>query len=235
MNIFLTLVTAITTCTGMSGTLVAAHRGGLEGVYPENTLPAFRHALEGGADLIELDLRATADGAIVVHHDRGTARTTGRPGLVHRMTLPDIRALNPGGSATVPTLQEVIDWALPHPIDLLLDVKPAPGLRHGTIVEQIVQAGLSPRVLLGVRSLEDVVEFRRHAERLRFLGFVPNVGAIDAFLSVGVEAIRLWPGWLESNPDLVEAVRRGGASVWVTAGAADARALMCAQDGRTYR
>ena len=48
--------------------LVLAHRGA-SAARPENTLDAFRHARELGADGVELDVRATRDGAFVVHHD----------------------------------------------------------------------------------------------------------------------------------------------------------------------
>ena len=48
--------------------LVLAHRGG-EGPWRENTLAAFAGALAGGADGVELDVRRTADGRLVIHHD----------------------------------------------------------------------------------------------------------------------------------------------------------------------
>ena len=143
MNAFLTLMVAITACSEMSGTLVAAHRGGLEGPYPENTLPAFRQAVDLGAQLIEMDLRATADGSVVIHHDRSLARTTGNPALLHRLTLADLRAINSGSSAAIPTLQEVLAWARPQPVNLLLDLKRAPGLHAEAVLKPVLAAGLS--------------------------------------------------------------------------------------------
>ncbi|TMB12920.1 MAG: glycerophosphodiester phosphodiesterase, partial [Deltaproteobacteria bacterium] len=55
--------------------LVIAHRGA-SGTSPENTLAAFRRAAELGADMIELDVQVTRDGAVVVIHDYTLERTT---------------------------------------------------------------------------------------------------------------------------------------------------------------
>jgi glycerophosphoryl diester phosphodiesterase len=53
---------------GSRSTLVIGHRGA-SAARPENTIEAFRHAAELGADWVELDVRRTADGALVIHHD----------------------------------------------------------------------------------------------------------------------------------------------------------------------
>lgn len=82
------------------GAQVIAHRGGA-GLRPENTLAAFEHAARLGADILEMDLRASADGAVVVLHDATVERTTGGRGRVDQLTLEQLRALN------VPALEEV--------------------------------------------------------------------------------------------------------------------------------
>ena len=75
--------------------LVVAHRGGA-GLAPENTLAAFRMALEVGADAIELDVRLTRDGRVAVIHDRTVDRTTGGRGPVGSYTLAELKALDAG-------------------------------------------------------------------------------------------------------------------------------------------
>jgi glycerophosphoryl diester phosphodiesterase len=228
MSTWLTLIAAVVGCPSLSATLVAAHRGGLDAPFPENTLPAFRHARHNGAQLVELDLRTTADGRVVILHDRSVNRTTSGRGLVHEMTLADVQALDAGDSNRVPTLQEVLAWAMPLNVGLLLDVKRAPNLPHDRIVNAVVEAGLARRVLFGVRSLTDLEQFSRHAVGLRFLGLVPNLEDVDAFVAAGVEGIRLWPKWLRSAPELVTMLQAEGVSVWLTAGDANADAV------RTY-
>jgi glycerophosphoryl diester phosphodiesterase len=65
--------------------LVLAHRGG-RGPWKENSLEAFTGALNAGADGVELDVRRSADGAVVVHHD---AQIPGA-GLVHELRRPQV-------------------------------------------------------------------------------------------------------------------------------------------------
>ncbi len=74
-------------------TLNIAHRGGgLEA--PENTLHAFKHAVQAGADAIEMDVWLTSDGHLVVIHDPTVDRTTDGRGSVDMMTLEQIQKLN---------------------------------------------------------------------------------------------------------------------------------------------
>ncbi|WP_421875558.1 glycerophosphodiester phosphodiesterase [Marinoscillum sp.] len=95
---------------------IIAHKGA-SGVAPENTMAAFKLALDMGVDMIELDVRNTHDEEIVVIHDATLDRTTDGTGLVHDYTLEEIRELDAGswfGNAKyagekVPTLKEVLD------------------------------------------------------------------------------------------------------------------------------
>ena len=68
--------------------LVVAHRGA-SAAYPENTLRAFQGAVEAGADVIETDVRLTADGVAVVLHDADVSRCTDGSGLVRLTTGND--------------------------------------------------------------------------------------------------------------------------------------------------
>jgi glycerophosphoryl diester phosphodiesterase len=86
---------------------VIAHRGA-SGRLPENTLPAYELAVELGADMIEVDLHRTRDGAIVVTHDEDL-RGLGGGGEIADATLAEVRTLDAGGGARVPTLDELLD------------------------------------------------------------------------------------------------------------------------------
>lgn len=70
-----------------------AHQGG-ENEAPSDTLYAFKTALAKGADMLELDVHATADGEIVVLHDATVDRTTNGTGSVDELTLAQIKALD---------------------------------------------------------------------------------------------------------------------------------------------
>src|SRR5687767_7161049 len=86
--------------------LVVGHRGS-SADHPENTLVAFEAALAAGADAVELDVRLTADGEAVVLHDAEVGVVTDGSGLVHAMTLREIKRLRVGGEE-IPTLGEVL-------------------------------------------------------------------------------------------------------------------------------
>ncbi|WP_315823721.1 glycerophosphodiester phosphodiesterase family protein [Paraflavitalea speifideaquila] len=92
--------------------LVAAHRGAhLEA--PENSMAAFRKAIDLGIDIIELDVRCTKDGVLVCMHDKTVNRTTNGKGAVDSFTFEEIRQLRlkHNGQVTdeqIPTLEEAL-------------------------------------------------------------------------------------------------------------------------------
>lgn len=75
--------------------LVLAHRGGM-GLWPENTLHAFRAALALGVDVLEIDVRRSADGRLVVFHDADLDRTTNGRGALAARTLAELSRLDAG-------------------------------------------------------------------------------------------------------------------------------------------
>ncbi len=94
--------------------LVVAHRGASL-AHPENTLPSFEGAIAAGADIVELDVRLSADGVPVVMHDAEVSRATDGHGWVHELTLDELKRLDAsrgnGPRAEVATLREVLDLA----------------------------------------------------------------------------------------------------------------------------
>jgi len=99
---------------------IIGHRGA-SGEYPENTLLAFDHALVQGADALELDVRATADGFAAVMHDAAVDRTTSGVGPVRSFTAERLRDLDAGRGERVPLLDEVLERYPDVPI--ILEVK----------------------------------------------------------------------------------------------------------------
>jgi glycerophosphoryl diester phosphodiesterase len=87
--------------------LAIAHRGDPISA-PENTLTAFLSAVRKGADMVEIDLRRTRDGEIVVLHDPTLARLWGRERNVADLDLSVVQTLG-NGSDHIPTLREVLD------------------------------------------------------------------------------------------------------------------------------
>jgi len=173
--------------------LVIAHRGGA-GIFPENTLPAFLGSAGLGADILELDVRRTADGFLVVIHDETVDRTTDGSGPVAGFTLEELKELDAGyrfrppnstgkfphrgRGLTVPTLHEVFT-ALPAK-HLIVEVKeddPAAADAVVALVREFGREGTTlaasfhRRVLLRFRELAP--ELATHATRGEVLRFLP--------------------------------------------------------------
>jgi len=89
--------------------LIYGHRGA-RARAPENTIEAFELALAEGADGIELDVRMTADGELVVLHDGHLQVGAGRAVPVHRLSLAQVKSLTRASGAIAPTLSEVLTW-----------------------------------------------------------------------------------------------------------------------------
>lgn len=100
---------------------VIAHRGA-SAYAPENTLAAFAHAYEQGADMIELDVQCSADGVPVVFHDSTTERWDGHKRPVASCTLHELRQLDIDGEC-IATLDEVCRFARTHDVALNVELK----------------------------------------------------------------------------------------------------------------
>jgi len=107
------------------GPVILAHRGACRAA-PENTLAAFRRAFDLGADGVELDVRLSADGDAVVHHDADLRRTAGRRERIAELRASDLAAVVVRGAGTqttgIPTLRAALDAIPPHAV-LDIEVK----------------------------------------------------------------------------------------------------------------
>jgi glycerophosphoryl diester phosphodiesterase len=116
-----------------------AHRGA-SNQYPENTLLAFRKAIEQGVDALEIDIHRTADDELVVIHDSTLERTTNGHGNVRDHSLQDIRRLDAGQGERIPLLPEVIQLAREAQIRLCVEIKGATEAEGLAIAEAIIRA-----------------------------------------------------------------------------------------------
>ncbi len=138
--------------------LVVAHRGS-SGTAPENTLAAFRLALEEGAKSIELDVRMTRDFHLVVHHDQSVRRTTNGSGFIWEKTLQELRLLDAGSwfsprfkGEQIPTLRQVLELVPAH-IQVNIEAKTDGDPRSGIHLEEsciliILEKGAEHRVVV---------------------------------------------------------------------------------------
>lgn len=105
-------------------TKIWGHRGAYDSA-PENTLPAFKLAVDMGADGVEFDIQLTKDNEIVVIHDEKIDKLSDSQGFVKDYTLSELKKFNFGGAtfAQIPTLSEVLELLKPSPVDINIELK----------------------------------------------------------------------------------------------------------------
>ena len=202
-----------------------AHRGGIVEGYPENTLAAFRRAITVGAMVIEIDIRGTKDGQVVILHDETLDRTTNAKGSVSNYTLEELKEFDAGCGERIPTYEEVLELVSKTGVNLLLDIKMSPKLDKRKVVRLTEKHGAVSDVIVGVRNLDDFAEFQALNPNLRTLGFIATPFEIGKFATAGVDIIRLWSWWIFLYPELVTTVRQSGKPVWASAGSASRQDL----------
>jgi glycerophosphoryl diester phosphodiesterase len=199
--------------------VIVAHRG-LEAGVPENTLAALRRSVARGVAVIELDVRATKDGQLVILHDETLDRTTDCSGRVADLTLARIRSCDAGWPThtgeRVPTLAEALDFIKTTPARLLLDIKPGTPLDE--VLKQVRGHGAEAKVLLGLRRASDVARARAKLPAVTTLGFMPAVTDAAEFARAGVHIIRLWSDWILADPSHIGRVKSLGPEAWIMIG-----------------
>ncbi len=168
--------------------MIIAHRGE-SGHAPENTLAAFRAAIEAGADMIELDVHLTRDREVVVIHDDVLGRTAGGKGDVAEKSLAELKALDAGSwfdprfaGEQIPTLAEVLEVARGR---ILINIE----LKKGKKAFPYTMAELAERTLA-------VVEKEGMLAQVLFSSFDPaaidRIRELDPDLPIGLITQRSW-------------------------------------------
>jgi glycerophosphoryl diester phosphodiesterase len=197
--------------------LVIAHRGA-SGQLAENTLPAYELAIEQRADMIEIDLHRTRDGATVVAHDEELSGLGGK-GEIAAATLAEVRALDAGGGERVPTLDEVLDRfgeRIPFNLELKrgssatyegLERAALDAVRERGLLEQTLFSSFFDPVLERLRALAP------EARLARLFSPRDPERPLERARAVGAEAINPWSGLVQ--PGLIEAAHAEGLAVYV--------------------
>ena len=209
--------------------LVFAHRGG-SALAPENTIAAFDNGLALGADGLELDVRFSRDGAVVVHHDRTLDRTTELRGPIASRTADELRG------AAIPALADVL--ARYRDVRIIIELKVNHAELAAAALDVIARADAVERVCLGSFGWR-VLRAARAIE--------PRVATSAAREEVRWALYRSWCGWPVSrvaysgyqvpevagrtrvvSPRFVEHAHRAGlgVQVWTVDTEEDARRLL---------
>lgn len=148
----------------MNNVFVVAHRG-FSVEYPENTLLAFREAIELGVDFIEIDVHETKDGTLVVIHDHTLERTTDGRGAVKEKTFEEIQTLDAGKwkgkfeGVKIPSLDEVLGFVAGK-TRLLIEIKDA---NPEKICKLLLKHRMENYVVIASFDMEKVIRTRQMA------------------------------------------------------------------------
>ena len=198
---------------------VIGHRAG-RGLRPENTLAAIKNAIALGVDYVELDIRATADGKLVIMHDSTVDRTTNGKGQVKDLTSREIAALDAGSKfggkyvgEHVPTFDQVLAACKGH-VNIYVDHKSAP---TSQIIDAIKAHGMQKHVLI-YNNPEELAEWKRLDARLPVMPSLPDEyrkpgGVADFEKKLPAEAL---DGGLDGwDAELVAQAHAAGVKVYV--------------------
>jgi len=101
---------------------VLGHRG-CAGLEPENTIRAFKRAIDLGVDLIEFDVRMTKDKKLVIIHDEKLDRTTNGQGFVRDFNFEEIRKFDAGKGEKIPSLEGTLDFLKNQEPTIVIEIK----------------------------------------------------------------------------------------------------------------
>jgi len=192
---------------GVETPVFVAHRGA-SALAPENTLAAYRLAIQAGMELVECDLRRTRDGTIVIMHDAQVNRTTDGTGQVSELTVEQIKSLDAGSwfhprfrGERVPTLRQFLDQVAGR-IRPVLELK-EDGLA-AEVAAELERRGLLEQSLIVSFRRSELAEVRRLAPALA-TGFLcgdelSREQALQGAREVGATMLGPWEGMI--SPEL---------------------------------
>jgi glycerophosphoryl diester phosphodiesterase len=202
------------------GPLPFAHRGGAC-ERPENTMAAFEHAVRLGYRYVETDVRATADGVVVIFHDERLDRLTGLTGRIARQRWAEVATARVNEVEPIPRLDDLLGaWS-----DLRVNIDPKHDAAVVPLVEVLDRTRAHDRVCVGTSSDRRLAHFRRlsgervctsmgraEVARLRLASYRAHPGRVAAAC---VQVPIRHRGMPVVDPRFIAAVHRRGLQVHV--------------------
>ena len=218
---------------GCSTLLTVGHRG-VAFFLPENTWPAYAYALDHGADIVETDVRTSADGIFVVFHDSTVDRTTDGTGEVAGMTVEELKdLLIPADDLTLNSLDPLqlryrsLREPLPAPqtiltLDELFDLLGDKGILYidfkagdlAALAEIIRDRNLQDRVYVAARTLEQA-QTLASVPGTAMMADPPRMEELSAFLALDPVLVELTLE--EATPDVVGEIHQAGVKIMMNA------------------
>ena len=195
---------------------IFAHRG-YSGKYPENTMIAFKKALECGVDGIELDVQLTKDGEVVIIHDETIDRTTTGKGFVVDYTYEELEKFDASfkfkdlGFNKIPTLREY--FQLVKDYDIVTNVELKTGINEYLGIEEkvwelIKEYNLEEKVIISSFNHFSVMRMKKIAPQLKY-GFLSEDWIIDAGKYTHSHGVQCYhPRFNNLVPDVIKELKK---------------------------
>jgi glycerophosphoryl diester phosphodiesterase len=194
--------------------VVISHRGNhIEA--PENTLASTREAITCGADYVEVDLRTTKDGHLVVLHDAKVDRTTNGSGKIADMTLEDVKDLQVFNrnkkTHRIPEFKEVLALCKGK-INIYLDFKEADVAETW---REIKAAGMEKHVVVYLNKEAQYQQWKDTAPELPLMTSLPKEVTTSEQLADFLKKLHIQVLDNVASPEMVKAANAHGVAVWL--------------------
>jgi len=191
---------------------IIAHRSGPVD-FPEQTVEAGRQSLSLGADIVEIDVRLSADKKIVISHDHSCGRIFGVDVKTDELTQAEFFSLErkEGAQYHGYSLEDYVSAGV---LPLLLHIKEIAAIPM--VLDLIREKGLEKEITLGLSTPEAIKLVKKADCRIRVLAFMKDPFAITPCIKAGADIIRLWEGWYTNARR--DRIHRNGAKLWIMTG-----------------
>ncbi len=210
--------------------VVISHRGDWRN-YPENSIEAVESAIRMGVDVVEIDVHRTADGHLVVCHDKTINRTTSGKGKIAELTLDSIRrcSLRAGHGVRMPkyrmpTLAEVLDVCRDR---VMINIDKGYDY-YDQILEMLIERNMVEQVIIKSSKKPQTIasRFASHSRNMLYMpiinytakGWERHEPLFEAYLASGLDITAYeicWNGTLSGEEQIFRRVVKSGAKLWI--------------------
>ncbi len=203
-------------------TKIIAHRG-FSGIAPENTLVAFKKAIEVGADYFELDVHKTLDDSVIIIHDYSLKRTSsdGKTDKIEDLTYKQIEAASVGynekfgdefSDVKIPTLREALELAKGK-IKVCVEIKVF-GVEQA-VLDIINQLGMHDDVIIFSFHYPVLAKIRQYDKEIPILYLIGKGDAQAVYYANAIDVNALGVGTeTKITDDLLELVHTNNMELW---------------------
>jgi len=199
-----------------NGFIVIAHRGS-HLIKPENSIAAIEEAIDLGADYVEIDLRTTRDGHLVLIHNETVDHTTNGKGRIQDLDVKEVKELTLNAKDRqvyrLPSFKDALKICK-NRINIYLDFKEADVARA---YEEIKSAGMEKQVLVYINKAEQYTSWRAVAPQMPLMSSISEHISVRKELTSFLDKTHLEATDSNPNPSLISTIREHGLSVFIDA------------------